>query len=173
MHPEKFYFSHFSTFCKFTNQKEKFWGCLVCGFKQQFSVLKQHYTYFHTLFHPHVFLQMFSQGCAKNRRTKKTTSNRPKPNQNFNSVSVQFWFYYVKNRKVRFGFRLQFNTPNRPKDIIIYYIKYIIFCKYWMAALCWAVDLSINHPFILIQLNDSQLAVASLISFQNSNHPAK
>ena len=24
-------------------------------FKQQFSMFKQHYTYFHTLFHPHVF----------------------------------------------------------------------------------------------------------------------
>ena len=34
-------------------------GCLVCIFKQQFSVFKQHFTHFNTLFHPHVFLQMF------------------------------------------------------------------------------------------------------------------
>ena len=34
-------------------------GCLVSVFKQQFSVFKQHFTYFHTLFHPYVFLQKF------------------------------------------------------------------------------------------------------------------
>ena len=32
-------------------------GCLVVNFKEQFSVFKQHYTYFHTLFYPHVFLK--------------------------------------------------------------------------------------------------------------------
>ena len=39
-----------------------FWsfrGCLVCVFKQLFLVFKQHFTYFNTLFHPHVFLQIF------------------------------------------------------------------------------------------------------------------
>ena len=30
-------------------------GCLVRCFEQQFSVFKQHYTYFHIIFHPHVF----------------------------------------------------------------------------------------------------------------------
>ena len=34
-------------------------GCLVCVFKQPFSVFKQHFTYFNTIFHPHVFPQMF------------------------------------------------------------------------------------------------------------------
>ena len=34
-------------------------GCLVSVSKQQFSVFKQHFTYFHTLFHPHVFSQKF------------------------------------------------------------------------------------------------------------------
>ena len=34
-------------------------GCLVCVFKQLFSVFKQHFTHFNTLFHPHVFSQMF------------------------------------------------------------------------------------------------------------------
>ena len=33
---------------------------MVCVFKQQFLVFKQHYTYFHILFHPHVFSQVFS-----------------------------------------------------------------------------------------------------------------
>ena len=56
------------------SQKKKFWsriweklllkkeqpvpnirGRLVWHFKQHFLVFKQHYTYFHTLFHPHVF----------------------------------------------------------------------------------------------------------------------
>ena len=30
-------------------------GCLVCSFKQPFSVFKQHFTHFNALFHPHVF----------------------------------------------------------------------------------------------------------------------
>ena len=34
-------------------------GCLVCVFKQPFSVFKQHFTHFNTFFHPHVFSQMF------------------------------------------------------------------------------------------------------------------
>ena len=34
-------------------------GCLVSISKQQFSVFKQHLTYFHTFFHPHVFPQKF------------------------------------------------------------------------------------------------------------------
>ena len=34
-------------------------GCLVCIFKQSFSVFKQHFTHFNTLFHPHVFSQIF------------------------------------------------------------------------------------------------------------------
>ena len=35
-------------------------GGLVCVFKQPFSVFKQHFTCFHTLFHPHVFPQIFT-----------------------------------------------------------------------------------------------------------------
>ena len=31
-------------------------GCLVCVFKQPFSVFKQYFMYFYILFHPHVFL---------------------------------------------------------------------------------------------------------------------
>ena len=30
-------------------------GCLVWQFKQYFSIFKQHYTYFHTFFYPHIF----------------------------------------------------------------------------------------------------------------------
>ena len=37
-----------------------FRGCLVCVFKQLFSVFKQHFTYFNAFFHSHVFSQMFS-----------------------------------------------------------------------------------------------------------------
>ena len=35
-------------------------GCLVCVFKQPFSVFKQLCTYFHTFFYSHVFSQIFS-----------------------------------------------------------------------------------------------------------------
>ena len=35
-------------------------GCLICVFKQPFSVFKQHFMHFHTFFHSHVFPQMFS-----------------------------------------------------------------------------------------------------------------
>ena len=35
-------------------------GCLVSIFKQPFSIFKQYFTHFYTLFHPHVFLQKFS-----------------------------------------------------------------------------------------------------------------
>ena len=41
-------------------EEEERLGCLVDIFKQQFSVFKQYYTYFYTLFHSHVFLHMFS-----------------------------------------------------------------------------------------------------------------
>ena len=39
--------------------KMRFLGSLICVFKQQFSVFKQHFTHFHTLFHLHVFSQKF------------------------------------------------------------------------------------------------------------------
>ena len=35
-------------------------GCLVCVFKQSFSVFKQYFMYFHTLFHLYIFSQKFS-----------------------------------------------------------------------------------------------------------------
>ena len=35
-------------------------GCLDCDFKQPFSVFKQYFTYFNAFFHPHIFLQIFS-----------------------------------------------------------------------------------------------------------------
>ena len=34
--------------------------CLLHHFKQQFLVFKQYYTYFHTLFYPHISLHKFS-----------------------------------------------------------------------------------------------------------------
>ena len=54
----------------------------------------------------------------------------------FGLGSVRFQFYYVKNRKVRFNFQLQIlihQTDRNQTEIyyyIIFYIKYIIFCKY-------------------------------------------
>ena len=43
-----------------TQLGRKIRGCLVCIFKQPFSVFKQYFTHFNALFHPHVFPQMFS-----------------------------------------------------------------------------------------------------------------
>ena len=40
-----------------TNKFSTLWACLLLLFKQQFSIFKQYYTYFYTLFHPHVFSQ--------------------------------------------------------------------------------------------------------------------
>ena len=40
-------------------QTTLFRGCLASVFKQQFLVFKQYFTYFHTLFHLHVFSQKF------------------------------------------------------------------------------------------------------------------
>ena len=40
-----------------TNRFSTLWACLLLLFKQRFSVFKQYYTYFYTLFHPHVFSQ--------------------------------------------------------------------------------------------------------------------
>ena len=52
-------------------------GCLVSVFKQQFLVFKQHFTYFHTLFHPYVFLQKFLNNNFQflNTCTKWTLNN--------------------------------------------------------------------------------------------------
>ena len=79
----------------FNNKKiEKITGCFVCIFKQQFSVFKQHYTYFHTLFHPHVFLHMFLNNNCQflNTYTKRTlrfcTILLIKENK-------QYWYYWI------------------------------------------------------------------------------
>ena len=45
---------------KNSDELERRRECLVCNFKQLFLVFKQYFTYFNTFFHPHVFLQMFS-----------------------------------------------------------------------------------------------------------------
>ena len=51
-------------------------GCLVCSFKQPFSVFKQHFTHFNALFHPHVFPQIFSNNNFQflNTYTKRVLS---------------------------------------------------------------------------------------------------
>ena len=46
-------------------------GCLVRGFEQQFSLFKQYYTYFYTLFHPQIFPK------NTNNVTRTTLSNGP------------------------------------------------------------------------------------------------
>ena len=51
-------------------------GCLVCVFKQPFSVFKQHFTHFNTLFHPHVLPQIFLNNNFQflNTHTKRALS---------------------------------------------------------------------------------------------------
>ena len=50
---------YFSSFSFLKKKKKKLRGCLVGVSKQQFSIFKQHFTYFHTLFYPHVFPSKF------------------------------------------------------------------------------------------------------------------
>ena len=54
-------------------------GCLVCVFKQSFSVFKQYFTHFNTLFHPHVFSQIFLNNNFQFliTRTKRTQNLLP------------------------------------------------------------------------------------------------
>ena len=47
------------------------WGRLVQEFKHMFLVFKQHYMYFYTLFHPHVFSKNI------NNATRTTLPNCP------------------------------------------------------------------------------------------------
>ena len=59
-------------------------GCLVHALKQQFSVFKQYYTYFHTLFHLHVFSK------NTNNVTRTTLPNGP----NY----ARIWQMEIRNR---------------------------------------------------------------------------
>ena len=62
---------------KWKFQVWKLRGCLVCDFKQLFSIFKQHFTHFNTLFHPHVFPQMFLNNNFQflNTQTKRALNN--------------------------------------------------------------------------------------------------
>ena len=57
-----------------TKLAQKLRGCLVYVFKQPFSVFKQHFTHFNTLFYPHVFSQIFLNNNFQflNTHTKRT-----------------------------------------------------------------------------------------------------
>ena len=59
-------------------------GCLVCVFKQHFSVFKQHFTHFNALLYPHVFPQIFSNNNFQflNTCTKQTLNNSGFPCSN-------------------------------------------------------------------------------------------
>ena len=47
--------TYFHDFILYFRCPKMFRGCLVYVFKQSFLVFKQHFTHFHTFFHPHVF----------------------------------------------------------------------------------------------------------------------
>ena len=70
--PARYYYNNYN---KKKQQKRKgLRECLVCVFKQPFSVFKQHFTHFNALFHPHVFPQIFSNNNFQflNTCTKRT-----------------------------------------------------------------------------------------------------
>ena len=76
-----------------------FRGWLVCVFKQLFSIFKQHFTHFNTLFHPHVFPQIFLNNNFQflNTHTKRALIlslplkllNWKKKNQNYSQRLVK------------------------------------------------------------------------------------
>ena len=90
-------------------------GCLVCVFKQQFSVSKQHFTHFNIFFHPHVFSQMFLNNNFQflNTHTKRTlrlhsphaylppfsTSHPPKTKKITKETTSIKWLPYKLQRK--------------------------------------------------------------------------
>ena len=65
-------------------RSKKLRGCLVCIFKQPFLVFKQHFTYFYTFFHSHIFLQIFSNN---NFQFLNTTLN-------FFSYQKKIWIFF-------------------------------------------------------------------------------
>ena len=67
-----------------------FRGCLVCDFKQQFSVFKQHFTHFNILFYPHVFPQIF---LNNNFQFLNTYTKRP-----LSFLFPFFFFFYLWTR---------------------------------------------------------------------------
>ena len=93
------YKNHFPKYYLIISKKVAFanlWGCLVCDFKQPFSVFKQYFTYFNALFHSHLFLQIFLNNNFQFLNThikqnliytKRTTKKKKKSNskQNFES----------------------------------------------------------------------------------------
>ena len=69
----------------------KIMACLVYVFKHTFSVFKQHYMYFHTFFHPHVFPK------NTNNITKTTLPNGPLLGPFFiGEVSWAILFFFLK-----------------------------------------------------------------------------
>ena len=77
---------------------KKLRGCLVYDFKQPFLVFKQHFTHFNTLFHPHVFPQMFSNNNFQflNTYTKRTLKSLGETRRIF-FLSVFFSKFTVTN----------------------------------------------------------------------------
>ena len=87
---------------------KSFRDCLAVYFKQQFSVFKQHYTYFHTFFH----LYIFSKNT--NNVTRTTLPNRPLIcnrcflfifkrlilRENMGGGTKSLYFYKLKNQKI-------------------------------------------------------------------------
>ena len=98
---------------------------MIWDFKQRFSVFKQHYMYFHILFHPHIFLKntknvtritlpkgLVISKTLKKKKSKKKQKKKKQRRSNFtaslsyydiryqNSLNYHYTFRFLKNTKI-------------------------------------------------------------------------
>ena len=112
---------------------KEFRGCLVCVFKQLFSVFKQHFTHFNVLFHPHVFSQMFSNNNFQflNTYTKRALNHCGPKILGFElritcSYSMIYYWLYQKLNLLENG---EFNTLPLTKRVL--YSTYLCLVFQW------------------------------------------
>ena len=105
-------------------------GCLVCVFKQQFSVFKQYFTYFYILFHSHVFPQMISNNNVQflNKHTKQTLNN---------SKIIRFLWVGLIGLLIRNLNKIVVTLVMSPKlnDSLRSWRIMLLFCNYGLMAL--------------------------------------
>ena len=105
-------------------------GCLVCVFKQQFSVFKQYFTYFYILFHSHVLPQIFSNNNFQflNTHTKQTPNN---------SKIIRFLWVGLIGLLIRNLNKIVVTLVMSPKtqDSLRSWRIMLLFCNYGLMAL--------------------------------------
>ena len=119
-------FARTHNFWLIIRSQEKLRGCLVYDFKQPFLVFKQHFTHFNTLFHPHVFPQIFSNNNFQflNTCTKRTLNSLKKLLTN-----KVVWEIVLFGKKIPTGIFFRGNhkkqawkLPFKPQDSLLYFI---------------------------------------------------